>query len=304
MARKRKLREMHLSKLFGLKLPLLVPMTPFERRMEELSARIPRISPTDAEAIKRRLAAQMEFDPTFRKTLRDRFRRTCHWWYMRTLSGSGLLMAKTLRDYFREYSWRLVNLGPEAMPISFNVVESFLKYDPEMLVFDMRPEREHLLAADDYFDWYQSHDMPKDPDLLMTAMEEHIVYAYNMSGNTDGSRLLGCHSTLVIAGVSLIRHKYELSCILVAGEQPPNPLDDDIPGMDSGIPVKGKEKFVPDPALRVEDRYLDQLPGFARIILLRDSICVRRNTTFGMSKSTMETTTRSSRTIFTPCEKV
>jgi len=259
---------MHLGTLFGLKSPLLVPLTPFERRMAELSARVLPTSSTAAEALKRQVRARMEYDLAFRKYWRDKFRKVRHWAYMRTLSGSGLLMAKTLRDDFGQCLWRLMYHGPHSMPISFNVVESFLKYDTEKSVFDMRPEREHLLSADDYFDWYKSSDFPKDPDLLMTAMVEGVVYAYNMSGDSDGSRLSGCDSTLVVAGVSLVRHQYELSCMLVGGERPPNPPDDDIPGLDLGTAPRGKEKLVPDPALRVEDRYLDHLPGFARVILL------------------------------------
>ncbi len=248
---------------------LLIPMTPFERRMAELSVSVPPpASHPDFEVLKQRAVRAMESDLAFRKKCQDNCRKVPHWGYMRAVSGSGLVMGNTLRDYFREYAMRIINHGFRSLPLSFNVVESFLRFDPDLCLFDLRPEREHLLAADDYFDWYKSNGMPKDPELLMAAMEEGVVYAYNMSGDTAASRVATGHSALVIAGVSVVRHQHELSCVLVAGERPPNPPDDAVSDKEPIVTAPGKENVVPDPGLGVNDRYLEQLPGFARVILL------------------------------------
>jgi hypothetical protein len=46
-------------------------------------------------------------------------------------------------------------------------VESFLVFDREMIVLDLREEREHLLSIDDYFDWYGANTSLRDPGVLV-----------------------------------------------------------------------------------------------------------------------------------------
>ncbi len=60
--------------------------------------------------------------------------------------GAGFPVSNLLREYFREYGSRIVTHGPHSFPASFNVIESFLTYSHDFLMFDLREEREHLLA--------------------------------------------------------------------------------------------------------------------------------------------------------------
>jgi T5orf172 domain len=268
MAKNRKRRTAPPQRSFGVEPLLITPLTPFERRMRRLSAHIPPSFPPYAEILERQALKRFEIDEQFRKKCVETFRKARLWRHMRSMSGSGLLMANTLRQYFHEYSGRMMEHGWHSLPSSFNVHESFLRYEPSIMLFDLRPEREHLLAADDYFGWYAANDIPREPGLLMTAMEEGVVYEYTMAGDSEGSRLVNSDTTLVIGGVSLVRHQYELSCMLVAGEDPANPPDENI-GPVTPLPgVKAKEQIAPNPAFEVKDRYLDQYPDFARVILL------------------------------------
>ena len=188
----------------------------------------------------------------------------------RLQGGSGLLISKTLRGFFLEYVDRVTKHGPYSLPGSFNVVESFMAYNREYLVFDLLPEVEHLLAADDYFEWYSTNDLPRDPGILLDVMQEGVIYSYNMANNASGYCLSKGNATLVIAGVSFVRHDNELSCFLVAGERPPNPSDREVAKLANASfeSCPGREGLNPSSDWGIGDRYLDAFPGFARVIVL------------------------------------
>jgi T5orf172 domain len=209
-------------------------------------------------------------DIGLRLRLKGLMRRVPFWGLSRLHGGSGLLMSRTLRRYFVECNDRLRRHGPYSLPASFNVVESFLSYDSEYCLFDVRAEIEHLLSAAEYFDWYSANNMPKAPAILLDVLQEGVVYSYDMAGDASGFHLSRGESKLVIAGVSLVLHGHELSCMLVAGEDPPNPPDAEIAELSNAnsAPFRGHEGVTPDPVLGVGDRYLDTFPGFARVILL------------------------------------
>ena len=133
----------------------------------------------------------------------------------------------------------------------------------------MREEQEHLLNADDYFDWYAHNGLPKDPGLVSLATQEGIIYSYDLAATSPGYRIVAKESTFVLAGASFVRHADELSCLLVAGEQPPDPPDNEVAkAIASQIVSRGKEEVVPDPTLTIKDRYLESHPDFARVIIL------------------------------------
>ena len=116
---------------------------------------------------------------------------------------------------------------------------------------DLRPEREHLLMRRLLLMVCRERRAEGIQALLTTTMDEGVLYEYTMAGDSDGSRLTNSNATLVIAGVSLVRHQYELSCVLVAGENPANPPDDSIGLVDSTPAAKAKEKVVPHPDFEV-----------------------------------------------------
>ena len=103
-------------------------------------------------------------------------------------------------------------------------------------------------------------------------MEEGVVYSYDLSSSSKGYRIMGEDSTFVTAAVSFVRHAVELSCVLIAGEQPPRESDEEVAGMnDWGEAVtipQGKEAIGPDPMLNIDDRYLEAYPDFSRVIVL------------------------------------
>jgi len=190
--------------------------------------------------------------------------------------GAGFPISNLLRDYFRNYAYRLVEHGPHAFPCSFNVVESFLKYSHANFMFDLREEREHLLRLHDYLDWYTSGAMPEEPGVLMEVANEGSVYSYNMVDPAGDFRIDVENSTLVVSGVALVRHATELSMIVLCGETPPHVSDKEAKAVDFQ-PMPGKEGLEIGARYSGEDRYLQEVPGYSRVIgLVRVDLASRR----------------------------
>jgi hypothetical protein len=104
-------------------------------------------------------------------------------------------------------------------------------------------------------------------------MEDGVIYSYDMANDPEGYLLRTPTSTLVIAGLSLVRHSTELSCLLIAGENPPNPSDKVIEAIapdrtPESETTPGRESIEPDRELTVKSRYLDRFPSYGRLLML------------------------------------
>ncbi len=244
---------------------LFRPTSPFERRMIEFSLRhqVPPLGSLEAA----RLQRTMDMDVGFQLKLKAMEKRLPHFLSSRMSNGSGMQQSKLLRSYFHEYFNRLFTLGPASFPTSFNVVESFMAFDRRNRFFDLRHEREHLLSINEYFRWYEKGEIPHDPRILESLMSEGVIYSYDMLIDESSWRISGDTQQL-IAGVSFIRHKQELSCLLLAGENPPFISDEEIlKALQSDRPANPKG-VVAHPDLSTKDRYLDGYPQFGRVIVL------------------------------------
>lgn len=246
---------------------------PFARRMIQFSSRIP--PPPwhpSADPIGQAFLSRMaEMDIAFQQKIRRLKKLLPLLVLLRMKGGSGFRMAGILRHFFLEYLNRLTQFGLYSLPSSFNVVESFLQFDKEFFLFDLRQEREHLLRLHDYFDWYtKEQGIPEDPKLLLDVMEEGVIYSYDLAGDTGEFAISAEGSRLAVAGLSMIRHEDELSVILLAGENPTYPPDNEFPTSLSkeGRAAKGHEEILPAEDLSVSDRYLGGMPGFSKVILL------------------------------------
>jgi len=250
------------------------PGIPHKRRMRELSSRMP-LPPWHPKADpigQAYLSRLAEMDIGIRQKIRELNRRFPLFVLLRMEGCSGFRMSSILRHYFIEYLNRLTTYGPHSLPSSFNVVEAFLSFNNEFKVFDIRQEREHLLRLHDYFDWYTAeHKIPDDPKILVDIMEEGLIYSFDIAGDTGEFAISTEGSNLAIAGVSLIRHENELSVILLAGENPPNPPDSDMPAekvFKDYKPFQGHENISPSPNLSIRDCYLDGMARFSKVLIL------------------------------------
>lgn len=243
---------------------IVLPETPHERRM-----RLPfTASPPKHSDAGQALQRAMDTDIQFQLMLKRMQKLRPHIASSRVNGGSGMRMSKLLRGYFLEYLDRFDRYGPESLPMSFNVVEAFLKFRQQDMLFDLREEVEHLLSLDDYFDWYSQKEFPLKPTLLIDLLQEGKVYSYEMANNKSGYRL-GGESQKIIVGVSFVRHANELSCMMLAGENPPLLEDGAIFEAVMETPaIDGKKEIELDTKRSIEERYLGGFPGYAKAIVL------------------------------------
>lgn len=245
---------------------------PNSRLIKNFSSRIalPPWHPNADPIFQAHITRMAEMDIAFQQEFREMNRRLPLFVLLRMKGGSGFRMASLLRQYFLEYLHRLTSHGPYSLSTSFNWVQAFLSYNDEFKIFDLRQEKEQLLRLHDYFDWYTiEQKIPEDPKILLDVMKEGQIYSFDLAGDTGEYTISTAGSNLAIAGVSLIRHRTELSVILLAGENPPNPKDSELPNhFKEYSPVKGRENISPAPDLSIEDRYLEGMPGFSKVIVL------------------------------------
>jgi T5orf172 domain len=243
----------------------------FRDRMRDFGARLPPPpSHPEHKLVMAALERRAEMDLAFRLKMGELRKQVPLFVMTRAAGGSGFTIAYTLRRYFfAEYFDRLMRFGPFSLPTSFNVVESFLSFSERFLAFDIREEREHLLRLNEYIDWYTSGSFPDKPAVLNDILPEGIVYAYNMVSPLEDFAIETVDSKLRILGVAMVRHGPELSAMIVAGEAPPFPPDDQVANQFAvGNLRHGKTGVRPDPSLGVKDRYIAELPGHARVIML------------------------------------
>lgn len=247
-------------------------LSPFEERMAHV-ARF--LLPADGEdtpdLLKLRLAKAFSMDISQREKQEQNWNLVKALHLCCTKGGSGFLMANLLREFFAEYADRIIRHSFHSLPTSFNVVESFLHLRRDAWFWEVREETEHLLSLAEYFNWYVRSESQLSPSMLTKVLKPAHVYSYNFINNQNSGTLRTDESNLVIAGVSLIRHKTELSLMVMAGENPPNPPNSDI-GTGTYQPMKNREKLTPASDLSTKDRYLDRYmsgyPGFSRVIVL------------------------------------
>lgn len=251
---------------------LIVPVSPHDRRMNQLGARFPTFYwRPDTALVHAYLKRQAAIDIGFQLDFQRKWERVRRWLAAEALGGSGFLLATSLRRFMAEFNERIIKHGTHALPSSFNIIEAFLQCEGSMPLFGLRPEREHLLDANDYFDWY-SQNSPLPTALLMDKMRDGDVYSFDLISSDTGFRIDGCESQFVLAGMALVRHSYELSCFMIAGELPPRDTDTEaaaaVSAMKDGVILPGKEGLRPDTSFGVKDRYLEAYPDFARVIVL------------------------------------
>ena len=180
--------------------------------------------------------------------------------------GAGFPMSNLLREYFCEYGSRILTHGPHSFPSSFNVIESFLRYSHDFLMFDLREEREHLLRLQEYLEWYTSGTIPEEPEILVEVMTEGVVHSFNLVDPTGDYRVQTQGSELVISGVALVRHGTELSMMILCGESTADLSDEEATDIDRGQPIVGRESLKSNPELTAEDRFLKEMPEYSRVI--------------------------------------
>ncbi len=172
-------------------------------------------------------------------------------------NGAGFIMDRVIRDFALEYNGRNFQHGLNSMPSLFNIAEAFLEYIPKYSFFRIYNEYDSILSFTEFVDFLTMPSSSNNIKEVLECTEENAIYSYNILNkyedfivnSNDGQEF-------VVGGVSLVRHKNEVSVILLAGEKT-NLIEKtaEIKTISFGKPAPGREKIKP-----AEDFELEAVP--------------------------------------------
>jgi hypothetical protein len=90
-----------------------------------------------------------------------------------------------------------------------------------------------------------------------------VAYSYNFILSGNEPLLSADNAKLLLVGISLIRHRDEISMFVLAGESPPSEPE----ALEDSVPFKGREDFRPDEEMTEDDRLLEDMPDYSRVLM-------------------------------------
>jgi hypothetical protein len=143
----------------------------------------------------------------------------CRIWHTQNHNGISLLQDKELRFFLNEFNERAWENGFGAMPTSFNVLEGFFKWNPDLFYFELLEEEEHLFSLFDFFDFVTSSDCSNSIDYFLENIDDELIYTYNLLNEIKELTFSTLDSKeYVIGGVSFVKRGTEVFMMMVAGE--------------------------------------------------------------------------------------
>lgn len=135
-------------------------------------------------------------------------------------NGAGFQMDKVLREFLLEYNGRNIQHGLLSLPSSFNIIESFVEYNPECSMFRLYDEKDYLFSFQEFLEYATSPEVIEDIGEILGKMDEGIIYSYNGIADPGSITFTMCDKAeFGIGGVSLIRHGSEVNILLLSGEK-------------------------------------------------------------------------------------
>ncbi len=216
----------------------------------------PREGSSALQALKVRLD-EFAKDSHFKKEMAKRFGIARRIVEAQMSNGAGLAIDVLLRDFLLEYCDRNFKFGLHSLPSSFNILEAFYEYRPDLSVFVLRPEKDHILSFAHFLDYATSIDAANNLLKALQCMEEGVIYSYNASNNPDEITFsLQGGQEYGIGTAALVRHGNEVSILLVTGEKiQTNEMTLRLLAESKeleGGPVRGRENLKPDPERKLE----------------------------------------------------
>ncbi len=158
-------------------------------------------------------------NPELSKRTKENYKKAHSIGITQFLNGIGLLQDKELRFFHEEFNVRTWQHGFGALPSSFNVLEGFFKWNPDLFYFELFDEEEHLFSFFDFIDFVTSKNCSDSIEYFINNVYDEVIYSYNILNevkeitfNTEDS------FEYVIGGVSFIKRENEVFMLIVAGE--------------------------------------------------------------------------------------
>lgn len=186
------------------------------------------------------------------------------------LNGAGHETDQALRWFHWEYNNRIWTHGLHALPSTFNVVEAYLQYNPQLNTLILRDENNHLFSFSDFVNWYTSGDIDLDQKVALESFTPGNIYTFdNVADPADLLYGVESDSEVGIAGFAMVRFGTEISVLCVAGET--ENLEKKTEELKDNVQfqyAKGRENIKPDPALSIEAAPLKSRMPLWRLIAL------------------------------------
>ena len=186
-------------------------------------------------------------------------------------NGAGLPVDMLIRYFLQEYNTRNFKHGLRTMPSSFNVLEAFVEYVPELSYFSLRDEQDHLISFPDFLDYVTSPECPTDVNISTDILKEGVIYSFNAVNDPGAMTFSVAHGVEYgIGGFAVVRHSKELNVLLLAGEKTDiAQKTDELKTMKhDGTPYPGKEHIAAPKELHREAVALNGNANFWRVIVL------------------------------------
>lgn len=162
---------------------------------------------------------RIEENPRLKKLVKENHKKASSIRLTQSKNGIGFLQDCELRYFADEYNDRLWDYGFASMPASFNILEGFFKWNPELFFFELFQEEEHLFSFFDFIDFVTSDDCSDSLEYFSETIEDEVIYSYNILNEVkDLTFKTTDDDEYVIGGVSFIRRDNEVFMLVVAGE--------------------------------------------------------------------------------------
>jgi hypothetical protein len=211
-----------------------------DRQKHFSTFRSPTPDENDYEAVMAFHKKQLESDPKLQKEFKEKYEKASTIGYTQSRNGIGFIQDKELRFFHAEFNWRASQYGFGSMPASFNILEGFFRWSPDLFYFELFDEEEHMFSLFDFFDFVTSKDCSGSIDYFIENVQDELIYSYNILNDVmDITFSTSDSKVYVIGGVSFVKRGNEVFMLLVAGELgDTKEITKDLPDYNSGTKTK------------------------------------------------------------------
>jgi hypothetical protein len=221
--------------------------TEHELRMAHIAHFAPPPTGTSAyETWKLRLGS-LPKDPEVDREIRKKFKKAIAIIGAQLDNGAGFSIDKLLRDFLLEYNGRSFMHGFRSMPASFNAMEDYYEFVPEIGIFKLLPERDHLFSFLEFLDYMTSKNAPPDTKDVHLHLEDNVIYSYNIT-NDPGDITFSINKGVEygVGGAAVVRHGNEVCVALLAGQKADlSEKTKYLQELKELVPLPGKESIKP-----------------------------------------------------------
>ncbi|OIQ93214.1 T5orf172 domain protein [mine drainage metagenome] len=159
-----------------------------------------------------------EANPQNDRIILERFKKAITIIKAQIENGAGLPLDEEIRFFLNQFNYRTFEHGLRSMPSSFNVLEGFFNYHPDLNFFELLEEENHLFSLFDYLDFITSPEFEEDSRLILDHLNEDLIYHYDVLNKLDQITFTTEDGNeYVVAGISLLRRGNEVLVFLLTG---------------------------------------------------------------------------------------